>query len=272
MLKQTIKSIFPAMALAALILSACGSAATATPTAAVDAIYTVAAQTIEAKQTQSTVTPAPSNTPAPTNTNLPTIPVIVTTAPAVSTSVTNNYCDNSVYLADVTIPDNTVIAAGQAFVKTWSFQNTGTCTWTSDGYTIIFSNGDVMSGVTRPVGSTVPPQGSASISVNLVAPNTAGTYKGFWRLANGKGQPFGQTVSVIIVVGSTTTTVTSTITPGGPTLTPTITKTSGPSSTPANTVTATNTLVPSKAPPTVAPSDTPTPTATETPVTPAASN
>ena len=235
MLKQKFKTILPLTALASLaalllgslLLSACGaSAANATPTTAVDAIYTAAAQTVVAQQALNTTTPVPSVTPAPTNTDLPTLPVVVTSTQSEATSVTGNYCDNSVYLSDVTIPDNTAIAPGQTFVKTWSFQNTGTCTWTSDGYTIIFSNGDLMSGVTRPVGSTVAPQGSANISVNLVAPNTAGTYKGYWRLANGKGQPFGQTVSVIIVVGATTGTVTSTatvtITPGGPTLTPII--------------------------------------------------
>ena len=245
MLKQKMKTILPltaltALLLGALLLSACGaSTPSATPTTAVDAIYTAAAQTVVAQQAFNTATPVPSATPAPTNTDLPTLPVVVTSTQSAATSVTNNYCDNSVYLSDVTIPDNTVIAAGQTFVKTWSFQNTGTCAWTADGYTIIFSNGDLMSGNTRPIGTAVAPQGSASISVSLVAPNTAGTYKGYWRLANGKGQPFGQTVSVIIVVGGTTGTVTSTatITPGGPTLTPTKALTSTITLTPTVTLT-----------------------------------
>ena len=259
MLKQSFKIFVPIMALAALLLSACGSpAASATPTAGVNAIYTAAAQTIVAQQALNTATTEPSSTPAPTNTDLPTIPVLATSSPLpAATSLTNNYCDNSVYVSDVTIPDNTVIAAGQAFVKTWSFQNSGTCTWTSDGYTIIFSNGDLMSGVTRPVGSTVAPQGSASISVNLVAPNTPGTYKGYWRLANGKGQPFGQTVSVIIVVGGTST-VTATITPGGPTLTPII-----GTATNTTTPTVTTTISPKGQTPTVTLTATPTALATD---------
>ena len=276
-----VTALAAALLLAAFVLSACGpSAPSATPTAAVDAIYTAAAQTVEAQQALNSPTPAPSSTPAPTNTDLPTIPVVVTSTPApAATSITNNYCDNSVFLSDVTIQDNTVMLPGQAFVKTWAFQNTGTCTWTSDGYTIAFGGGDIMSGNTRPVGSTVAPQGTANISVNLVAPNAAGTYRGSWRLQNGKGQFFGNTVWVSIVVGSgtgtgtVTGTVTATITPGGPTLTPTktavsstATVTATPTATlqgktaspPTLTVTATATL-------TALPSDTSAPATATTP-------
>ena len=33
------------------------------------------------------------------------------------------------FLQDVTIPDNTIIAPGGTFVKTWLLQNNGTCAW-----------------------------------------------------------------------------------------------------------------------------------------------
>ena len=33
------------------------------------------------------------------------------------------------YLADVTIPDNTVIPPGTSFVKTWKLRNDGNCAW-----------------------------------------------------------------------------------------------------------------------------------------------
>ena len=44
---------------------------------------------------------------------------------------------------DVTIPDDTVIPAGQSFVKTWKLVNTGTCTWTT-AYSATFFYGDRM--------------------------------------------------------------------------------------------------------------------------------
>ena len=33
------------------------------------------------------------------------------------------------FLADVTIPDNTVIPPGTSFVKTWKLRNDGNCAW-----------------------------------------------------------------------------------------------------------------------------------------------
>ena len=42
----------------------------------------------------------------------------------------NEACvDKPVFVADVTIPDNTVIAPGTTFTKTWRVRNDGNCTW-----------------------------------------------------------------------------------------------------------------------------------------------
>ena len=223
MLKHFLKNLFPVISLTALLLGACNTPATATPTEAVSAIYTAAAQTIVAQQALATATPAPTGTTAPTQTPIPataTQPVL----PASPTSAPLNFCDNSVYISDVTIPDKTVLTPGQVFEKTWALQNTGTCTWT-EGYTIAFVNGDLMGGTTRPVTAPVAPQQQVNVTVKLTAPTTAGPYTGYWRLSNGKGAPFGQIVSVVIVVGGATATPgsgTVTATPGA-TVTPTAT-------------------------------------------------
>ncbi|HEY3310624.1 MAG TPA: NBR1-Ig-like domain-containing protein [Anaerolineales bacterium] len=230
-MKQKTKILIFAISLAALLLSACNAPATATPTQAVDAIYTAAAQTVAAQAAKNTATPRPSATPSPTATVTIAPTVLATQVPP--TSPGQNFCDNSVYISDVTIPDNTELAPGQVFDKTWALQNTGTCTWT-EGYTIIFSNGDQMGGNTRPIGQVVAPGAQVNVTVKLTAPTTPGAYSGFWRLANGKGAPFGQVVSVVIkvVVGSTATQSAATATTG-----PAATKTS--TSAPAATVTAT---------------------------------
>ena len=266
MLKQIRRICLPVIALSALVLSACSlGGAAATPTPAVDAIYTAAAMTVAAIPTQpsatitATETPEITDTPAATSTDIGT----VAPPPASTSSITGNYCDNSVYISDVTIPDKTVMSPGQSFDKTWAFQNTGSCAWTT-GYTIVFQSGDLMSGNTRPLVESVAPQAQENVTVKLIAPNTAGTYTGWWRLVNGKGQAFGNTVSVVIVVGSVTTTTTVTPTSGGATATsaPGATKTPTPTSPPA--ATATHTATPTATTPAPAATETPTVTATPT--------
>jgi hypothetical protein len=194
-----------------LLLTACNFPGNASqPTISPDLIYTAAAQTLTAQQTQaaqgtpiifpsvtspavtvtstSPVVLAPTNTPLPpTNTPVPTSTPIPPTPTA-----TPIPCDRGSFVKDVTIPDNTEIAAGTTFVKTWRLENNGSCTWTS-GYSIVFYNGDAMSGpASAPItNGTVPPGSTVDISVTLIAPTTPGTYKGNWRLRNTGGTTFG---------------------------------------------------------------------------------
>jgi len=198
MLKQTLRIFFPAILLTATLLSACSaSITTATPTQDVSVIYTAAAQTIEAKPARITSTPLPTSTDAPSVT--PTITETVPPTPIPPTSPVKNFCDNSAFVVDVTIPDHTVLAPMQVFEKTWRFLNTGTCTWT-EGYTIIFLRGDLMGGNTRSINQKVAPQQQVDVTVRFTAPGTPGDYTGFWRLANSRGAPFGEAVSIVIKV------------------------------------------------------------------------
>jgi hypothetical protein len=90
------------------------------------------------------------------------------------------------------VPDNTQIAAGTTFVKTWRIKNNGSCTWTS-GYALVFYSGDAMSGPASSTitNGTIPPGSTVDISVTLIAPTTPDTYKGNWRLRNAGGATFG---------------------------------------------------------------------------------
>ncbi|HET6845633.1 MAG TPA: NBR1-Ig-like domain-containing protein, partial [Anaerolineales bacterium] len=106
-------------------------------------------------------------------------------------------CDNAAFVADVSVPDGTVVKAGQPFTKTWRISNTGTCTW-SAGYRLAFVAGDAMGGASAQLGKSVPPAGQADISVTLTAPNSNGTYKGDWRMQNVGGTAFGSTVYVVV--------------------------------------------------------------------------
>ncbi|MBV6392659.1 MAG: hypothetical protein KPEEDBHJ_01883 [Anaerolineales bacterium] len=224
----------------------------------VNAVYTNAAATLAAQMEatlQSTPTATGAGTPTPTATFLPlpsptlfTAPILPTnTAGAVSGAVG---CNNSVWVADVTFPDNTVVTPGQAIAKTWRLQNTGSCPWTPT-FKVTFLSGNAMGGVTTPIGITVAPGATGDITVNMTAPTTAGEAKGTWILTNDSGQNFGTWFTIVVKVGAAGT-GTATATAGGASSTPTMT----PSLTPETPTISIDTLTPS---------NTPEPTATPTP-------
>ncbi len=120
-------------------------------------------------------------------------------------------CNNSAYVADVTIPDDTVVTPGQALTKTWKLQNTGSCAWTPT-YKVSFVSGNAMGGTATPIGVTVQPGQSGDISVTLKAPATAGDAIGYWILTNDSNQNFGTSFYIKIKVGGTASTGTTTVT------------------------------------------------------------
>jgi hypothetical protein len=260
-------------------LSAC-SAEAATPTdevSALNAVYTVAALTVSAQSAAAspTATPKPAATATllASPTLIPTLAAQNVAVPAAAVYASSS-CDNSAYLSDVTIPDGTIFAPGEAFTKTWSFQNTGTCAW-SASYSLSFVSGNAMSGSTTALIAAVSSGGQTTVSVALVAPSTTGTYTGYWKLQNAAGNSFGQSVYVQIVVSddAATVTPTPTATDDESTYTSTPTSTAAATSTiaPTATPTATSTTAPTS---TIAPTNTPEPPTntsepTSTPETPA---
>ncbi len=95
------------------------------------------------------------------------------------------------FVADVTVPDDTPFAPGERFVKTWQLRNTGTCPWIG-GYSLVFVGGDQMGGPdTQPLTAVVAPGQTVELSLSLTAPETPGSYRGNWQLADAEGAPFG---------------------------------------------------------------------------------
>ena len=200
-----------------LLLSSCSlfvPAEQPTPTLSNDLVATAVFETLSAPSTpvalaQPTNPALPSDTPLPQN---PPIPITGAT-PVEPTAITENNtangtCDIGSYVADVTIPDGTVLPPGSSFVKTWRILNSGSCSW-DIGYQLIFSSGDLLSAAsTVNLPNAVDPGQTVDISVNMVAPTATGTYRGFWKLRNDSGGVFGVgasgnvPVSVVIVVGT----------------------------------------------------------------------
>lgn len=221
-----------------------GQAPAATPTPQdISAVYTVAAETARAQLTEiaslSTPTLPPTATSAPTQAPLlqvtaeasptpallleasptlgeiaasPTLAILpgLTSIPSVTPvsqpvgTATGPLCKNSAYIADVTIPDGSVLTPGDQFYKTWQMQNTGTCTW-DDGFSFLPWAGPAE--LTRDsyhikldASKFVKPGEIIEITLLLQAPDKPGEYVAHYAWFDDVGKPFGGDFVVYIVV------------------------------------------------------------------------
>jgi serine/threonine protein phosphatase PrpC len=101
-------------------------------------------------------------------------------------------CENrGRFAGDVTIEDGTELAPGEPFEKVWSVSNYGTCPW-GGGYMVRFTEGDLMGAPEQiPIMDVVEPETTGLITVPMVAPDLAGTYRGNWQMVGLDGEPFG---------------------------------------------------------------------------------
>ncbi len=114
------------------------------------------------------------------------------TEPTPTPTPTISSCtDVATFVKDVTIPDGTYIDAGKSFSKVWRLRNSGTCTWTSE-YALTFQSGFRMDAVSViPMHGSIEPGQTVDLTINLQAPQTQGSFWGFWMLRNASGQLFG---------------------------------------------------------------------------------
>jgi hypothetical protein len=117
-------------------------------------------------------------------------------------------CAQLAWIADVTVPDGTVMDPGEIFFKIWRIENTGTCAWSFE-YQLAFDHGDQLSGpdVARvhlfsPEASpqpelgdltwkdelwTVNPGELADVALFLKAPDDPGVYSSVWLFSDEAG-------------------------------------------------------------------------------------
>lgn len=180
-------------ALLALVVSSCNFPVAGAPE---DELATSVAETVEAMEEHmvqptlplpvSTATPVATSTPMPTLTVTPTEKVVP--------------CLYATFISE-TIPDGTKFSPGESFTKTWTVRNDGTCDWNTD-YKLIFKSGNRMGGPSdQKFGKEVDPGEKITFSIDLTAPDEAGTYTGVWWFQTHKGVKFGEKgLSVKIVV------------------------------------------------------------------------
>jgi len=220
-----------------VLLTACGgNSADLTPTVDANTIQTQAVQTFSAVLTQ-TALAQPTETPFPTLTASATFQPFNSTASTLSvisqpTLAATKSCYSMAFVSDVTIPDNTPVAPGQTFTKTWKVVNNGSCAWDA-GFKFAFTGGDAMSGATYTLPATVAINATIDVSVTMTAPtNKTGTIRSNWRMSTATGTFFGDEVYAVVVVGGGTLTPTSTNAPPTATATATSTATETATATP----------------------------------------
>ena len=153
-------------------------------------LQTAVAQTIEVKEGEEddgdedqipTITTSPSDTPEGPPTKTP------------------DPCNHAKFISE-TVEDGTDFDPNENFTKTWRLKNDGTCTWNTN-YKLVFVDGDQMSGPSnKNLTQSVAPGEQVDISVDLKAPGSEGTYKGFWKVADDEGQYFVHNIWVEIEV------------------------------------------------------------------------
>ena len=89
-----------------------------------------------------------------------------------------------------TVADGTVFKPGDQFAMSWVIKNVGTTTWPNT-YRVRFYGGERFGVQDYTLPSTVDPNRSVTLTVNITAPSSAGQYNSIWVLTNNDGVNFG---------------------------------------------------------------------------------
>lgn len=99
--------------------------------------------------------------------------------------------DRSEFVADLTLPDGSAVAADEPLEKCWRLRNAGTVVWRDrrlerigpcSGPATISSHHDV------PIANTQPGE-TVDVVVQLVAPSLPGTAIAYWQMVDSEGRP-----------------------------------------------------------------------------------
>ncbi len=181
------KKIFIFIFTLSLIMSACGSPSEAD----IAAISTQAAQTVEARfAEEAEVAPTPKPTEsAPTE----IVPSLAPPTQSLETPVSSIAPEGCLVasLVNETIPDRTILGTSEYFTKNWYIQNNGECTWNQE-YKLLYWDGDLLGGYTEYAfpGIALPGE-TIDIPIQLRAPDSVGSYTGYWKMQSRSGYIFG---------------------------------------------------------------------------------
>jgi len=209
------KSLFAILVVMVLVLGACGGdkgAGETSPEQALTAAVGTAMQGLtETAAAQPTATATPEE-PPPTETPVPTeTPTVTPTNPFAETLTAAPTADQSAgvlpsptpppagdlpcyraHLDYESIPDGTEIPIEKRFTKVWRLKNTGACTW-NHNFSLVWMSGDLLGAdaVIQLTTEDIDTWEHLNLEVQMKAPGTPGTYKGYWMLRSDTGNVFG---------------------------------------------------------------------------------
>ena len=219
-----------------LVLSACNFGQEPESTPDVGAIFTAAAETVFAQfslELTQTALAAPTATQPPTATLVPTFSIggstvvpgttplatfgigtpigtqsllLVTPTPlAALATQAGPVCMDSAFIADITLPDGTVVEDHAWISKRWSIQNTGTCTW-DDGFSLQPVTGDAKGTwvIDLKTYKQVEPGEIREIEIDIKTGSKLGDWGGCWRMEGDNGYLFGTYLCLLVNVQDTT--------------------------------------------------------------------
>ncbi len=145
---------------------------------------------------------------SPARTQQPAVPVVRAVTPTATREIVETPakpsptpdCSNSLtFVADLTVPDGTLIGRGVQVDKRWQVQNSGTCSWDSS-YRLVLVAGPELG---LPEEQALYPARAGSeavIRMLLTAPVSPGVYTSAWQARDPAGEPFGEIIYVEIQV------------------------------------------------------------------------
>lgn len=108
-------------------------------------------------------------------------------------------CLKASFVQDVTIPDNTQMSKGEAFVKTWRLKNSGTCDWPQSTVLVKVQSG--LGGAESVAVGSVAVGETVDISVDLATPDSDGSFSGKYALKVDDVEIPGGDVYALVKVG-----------------------------------------------------------------------
>lgn len=211
-----------------LVLSACNLGQESEPTPDVGAIFTSAAETVSAQfslDLTQTAQAVPTATQPPTATLVPTFaiggsptatgttpvatlgtstalfdPLATATPLGVVPTQSGPLCMDSAFIADVNIPDGSVVEKNSQIAKVWRIQNTGICTW-DDGFSLQPVTGDATGEwLIDEVKEFVAPGETVDIRIELTTPSPRAEWGGCWKMQGDNDYYFGTFLCLLVKV------------------------------------------------------------------------
>jgi hypothetical protein len=146
----------------------------------------------------------PPSPDAPVPTLQPGATIAATdTIPSLPTSTAPSCIDSLTFLADLTLPDGSMVSPNTSLDKQWQVENSGTCNW-DERYRLKLVSGPELSGRSEQALFPARSGTQATIRVQFTAPSEPGAYRSAWQAHSPQGEPFGDPFFIDIVVQSGT--------------------------------------------------------------------